>query len=380
MSTLIKDKQGWSTVKLSEVVEFLDHLRKPVTKSDRKEGSYPYYGANGQQGRIDGYIFDEPLVLLAEDGGNFGSRQKPVAYKIEGKTWVNNHAHVLRPKQMIDVNYLHRVLSFYDVMSYVNGATRLKLTKGNASRMPMLLPPLPIQKKIAAILERADQTHRKCQQALLLTDQFLQAAFLKMFGDPVKNPKEWEVRKFGDFIDFVTSGSRGWAKYYSDSGAKFIRVQNLTNHKLNLNDMAFVKPPASLEAERTRVQTNDVLISITGVVGLSAVVPQDISEAYVSQHVALTRLKDNLNPMFASFFISNRLGGQLQFKKFQYGQTKPGLNLNQIRDIRIFIPSLAEQEKFAAIVERVEAFHEKQCESEQELKTLFQSLMQKAFK
>jgi type I restriction enzyme S subunit len=260
------------------------------------------------------------------------------------------------------------------------GSTFRQIRRNNIENCPIPLPPLPVQKKIAAILDKADQARRKRQETLRLTDQFLQAAFLEMFGNPVTNPNGWEVRKFGDYVDLVTSGSRGWARYYADSGAKFIRVQNLTNHKLTLSDMAFVKPPDSSETERTRVQPNDVLISITGVVGLSAVVPQDIGEAYISQHVALARLKGNLNPMFASYFISNRLGGQLQFKKFQYGQTKPGLNLNQIRDLRIYVPSLAEQEKFAALVDRVEAFHERQRESEQELETLFQSLMQKAFK
>ena len=82
-------------VLLGDVCEFLDHKRKPVTEGLRISGPYPYYGANGQQGWIDDFLFDEPLVLLAEDGGHFGSETKPIAYKIQGKTWVNNHAHVL---------------------------------------------------------------------------------------------------------------------------------------------------------------------------------------------------------------------------------------------------------------------------------------------
>ena len=207
MISVEKKVSKWPDVQLGEAVEFLDHLRKPVTKSDRKEGPYPYYGANGQQGMIDGYIFDEPLVLLAEDGGNFDSQDKPVAYKIDGKTWVNNHAHVLRPKKMLDVDYLHRVLSFYNVMPYVNGATRLKLTKGNASRMPIPLPPLPVQKKIATILEKADQALRKRQEALRLTNQFLQSAFLDMFGDPVKNPKGWERTPLLEKVHMVGGGT-----------------------------------------------------------------------------------------------------------------------------------------------------------------------------
>src|ERR671912_484622 len=90
---------------LGELVEFLDSQRKPVTESDRKPGPYPYFGANGQQGTIDGFIFDEPLVLLAEDGGQFESPDRGIAYRISGKTWVNNHAHVLRPKPIVDLSY-----------------------------------------------------------------------------------------------------------------------------------------------------------------------------------------------------------------------------------------------------------------------------------
>jgi type I restriction enzyme, S subunit len=85
---------------LGEVVCFLDSKRKPVKESERRLGPYPYYGANGQQGTIDDYLFDEPLVLLAEDGGFFDQPDRGIAYRISGKTWVNNHAHVLRPKSI----------------------------------------------------------------------------------------------------------------------------------------------------------------------------------------------------------------------------------------------------------------------------------------
>jgi hypothetical protein len=82
---------------LGDVCDFLDHRRKPVAEGLRSSGPFPYYGANGQQGWIDDFLFDEPLVLLAEDGGHFGSKTKPIAYKIAGKTWVNNHTFLAMP-------------------------------------------------------------------------------------------------------------------------------------------------------------------------------------------------------------------------------------------------------------------------------------------
>ena len=121
--------------KLEEVCEILDSKRIPITASDRTKGPYPYYGANGIQDYVSDYIFDDELVLLAEDGGNFGSKEKPIAYRVSGKCWVNNHAHVLKPKQGLNVDYLCYSLMFYDVSGLVNGATRQKLTQ-----LPCSLP------------------------------------------------------------------------------------------------------------------------------------------------------------------------------------------------------------------------------------------------
>ena len=122
-------------VNVEDCCEILDSMRVPITASERKEGKYPYYGANGIQDYVDDYIFDDELVLLAEDGGNFGSRERPIAYRISGKCWVNNHAHVLKPKKGLDVDYLCYSLMFYKVEGIVNGATRKKLTQAAMRKM-----------------------------------------------------------------------------------------------------------------------------------------------------------------------------------------------------------------------------------------------------
>src|SRR5438477_447020 len=102
---------------LAPACEFLDHMRVPVnsTERDKRRGAYPYYGANGLQGQIDDFIFDEPLVLLAEDGGFFFDGERPVSYRVDGKCWVNNHAHVLRPLPDVDRDWLHWVIGFQDL-------------------------------------------------------------------------------------------------------------------------------------------------------------------------------------------------------------------------------------------------------------------------
>ena len=121
--------------KLEEVCEILDSRRVPITARDRKAGIYPYYGANGLQDYVAEYIFDDELVLLAEDGGNFGSKERPIAYRVSGKCWVNNHAHVLKAKPLVNVDYLCYALMFYDTEGLVNGATRQKLTQAAMRQM-----------------------------------------------------------------------------------------------------------------------------------------------------------------------------------------------------------------------------------------------------
>ncbi|MGE5391485.1 MAG: restriction endonuclease subunit S, partial [Deltaproteobacteria bacterium] len=142
----------FKNVKLEEVCEILDSQRVPITASDRESGIYPYYGANGIQDYVSDYIFDDELVLLAEDGGNFGSKTRPIAYRVSGKCWVNNHAHVLKAKAMLDIDYLCYSIMFYDVSKIVSGTTRAKLNQAAMRKIIIPLPPLETQKQIANIL------------------------------------------------------------------------------------------------------------------------------------------------------------------------------------------------------------------------------------
>ena len=136
---------------IEDCCEILDSMRVPITASKREIGEYPYYGANGIQDYVADYIFDDELVLLAEDGGNFGSKERPIAYRVSGKCWVNNHAHVLKPKVGLDIDYLCYSLMFYKVDGLINGATRKKLTQ--AAMRKMQIPFRSIKEQIHIVNE-----------------------------------------------------------------------------------------------------------------------------------------------------------------------------------------------------------------------------------
>ncbi|MCL4796458.1 MAG: restriction endonuclease subunit S [Bryobacteraceae bacterium] len=155
----------------------------------------------------------------------------------------------------------------------------------------------------------------------------------------------WRETTVGAEIDFLTSGSRGWADYYADEGEIFIRAQNLKHDRLDLTDVAFVKlPSGSAEGVRTRVQGGDVLITITGAnVTKTGLLDADIGPAYVSQHVALCRPSPSILPEFLYWYLLAESGGRRQLNKAAYGAGKPGLNLDNIREVTISLPEIDEQ-------------------------------------
>jgi type I restriction enzyme S subunit len=153
-------------------------------------------------------------------------------------------------------------------------------------------------------------------------------------------PEDWSVMQLGQLTDFVTSGSRGWAQFYSENGALFIRSQNVRDGRLCFDDLQHVSPPTGAEGYRTKVEHHDLLITITGnSVGNVALVEEWLGEAYISQHVGLIRLREPETGAYINRYLSPNSPGNLQISGSQSGQSKPGLNLQNLRDFRIALPS-----------------------------------------
>ncbi len=156
---------GWEKVELRFMVEFLDNRRIPIKKEYRAKisGDYPYYGASGIIDYVNDYIFNNELILLAEDGANILNRSTPVAFRISGKVWVNNHAHVLKPRLNTDIEFLSQYLEAIRYEAYNTGSAQPKLNRGVCENIPVLAPPLPEQRKIAEILQTWDEAIEKLE-------------------------------------------------------------------------------------------------------------------------------------------------------------------------------------------------------------------------
>lgn len=184
-----KDENGedfaeWKVKKLGEVCDCLDNFRKPINNAERQKmkGDIPYWGANNVMDFVNDYLFDETIVLLAEDGGNFDDyTEKPIANISYGKCWVNNHVHVLRGKEILKNEFLFYSIVHKNITGYVSGGTRAKLTKGEMLKIEINMPSLPEQTKISNFLSAIDNKINHCGKQIEKMEAWKKGLLQQMF-------------------------------------------------------------------------------------------------------------------------------------------------------------------------------------------------------
>ncbi|MCM1540726.1 MAG: restriction endonuclease subunit S [Blautia sp.] len=334
----------WPIATLEDVAEICDNQRKPVNGKERakrlegkkREELYPYYGATGQVGYIDEYIIDGEYVLLGEDGAPFLDALAKKAYLISGRSWVNNHAHILRAK--INSRFLCYYLNVFSYKDFVSGTTRLKLTQAAMKKIPVPCPSPEEQKNIVKRIKELFSKLDKSVETLKVTKVQLtvyRQAVLKEAFEEIE-----EKRPIRELALLVTSGSRGWAKYYSDHGARFIRITDLTRDRICLknDNIQYVDLPYTAEGKRSLLMKNDVLVSITADLGSIALVPNSVGEAYINQHIAMIRFKNTNQGTYMAWYLKSEWG-QKDLLRNKRGGGKLGLGLDDIRDTAVPVVS-----------------------------------------
>jgi type I restriction enzyme, S subunit len=353
-------------VELSSIVEFLDHKRKPITESERVTGPYPYYGANGIQDYVADWIFDEELILLAEDGGHFEDPDRGVAYKISGKSWVNNHAHVLRPTN-VDVDYLKHILRNMDLMPYVNGATRLKLTKANASRIKIPLPPLAEQKRIAELLDTADRILKQRESAIAKLDQLAQSVFVDMFQKHIKK------LKLKDTCSFISGGtpSKDEPKFWNGDVA-WISSADIEGDSVK-EVRHFVTESAINNSATNPILPNNILVVTR--TGVGKVVVTDRKFCF-SQDITGLVLKKEFMPEFIAASLRNK---QDEIVKQARGATIKGVTRDVIANVEIPAASFLEQQKFSERILQIDSLKKNYEIDRIKINVLLKSLQHQSF-
>jgi type I restriction enzyme S subunit len=382
---------------LGEVVEIYDSKRIPLSEEERldKKGIYPYCGANGIIDYIDDYIFDGEFILLAEDGGFFGKFEKS-AYLMTGKFWVNNHAHVLREKSGRSVNrFILAWLIFEDISKYISGSTRQKLNQSVMRNIPIPLPPLPEQQKIAEILETIDnaiektdkiiEKYKRIKQGLmqdLLTKSIDENGNIrdekthKFKDSPLgRIPEEWEVVRLGEVCDIKGGKRLPKGEELTDEGHPYIRLTDIEDVKIQINKVKFISENTRKKISKYTVSKDDVIISIAGTIGLVALIPEILDNANLTENAAkLTNFK-NINKFYLCYFLSSHLTKK-QINEMIGVVAQPKLALFRLATLYIPLPPLPEQKRIAEILSQIDQTIEKEQQYKEKLQKIKQGLMQ----
>lgn len=266
---------------------------------------------------------------------------------------------VIKPNPTI-INNRYLMYQLQSMRKFLESEARGVAQKGiylkQVGDLSVITPPLDEQYRVVDTLDHISGLIHIYQQQLTKLDELIKARFVEMFGDPKLNPYRFPCNSLSTYITFLTSGSRGWSQYFTDSGEYFITIKNVKNCKITLQDVQYVAPPDNAEAKRTKVQKNDLLISITADLGRTGVVTEEIANhgAYINQHLTCIRLKDEqVNPLYVAYYMESDAGKE-QFTAKNQSAVKAGLNFNAINSLKLMAPPLSLQNQFADFVAEVD--------------------------
>jgi len=367
-------REGWKYKKLGEVCEVLDSLRKPVTKKDRVTGIYPYYGASGIQDYVDSYIFDGRYLLVGEDGAKWGASDKS-AYIIEGKSWVNNHAHILTISDDNCDTFIEYYLTFKDLSQYVTGAIVPKLTQKSLVSIPIPIPPLSEQQSIVAELDKINELISLKKAQLSDLDALAQSIFYDMFGDPIENEKGWEVKRIGD-IGTVERGAGISKKDFVDEGLPCIHYGQLHTILGPTTKHHYSSIPESLLPKYKMAHTGDLIMAITS---------EDVegsckSTAWLGNYDIVVGsdaaiLHHEQNGTFLSYYTMTKAFFN-EKSKYAKGFKVTHISTKEIESIPLPLPPLPLQQEFAKRIELIEQQKAQISSTIKDLETLLASRMQ----
>lgn len=376
---------------LGEVCDVLDKLRKPITKRDRQAGPYPYYGASGVLDHVSDFIFDEPLILIGEDGAKWEAGENS-AFPVVGKVWVNNHAHVIRPhRDTVLDNWIIYYLNGEDLLPYVSGLTVPKLNQKALRSIPIPLPPLSEQRRIVSVLDAAfaglatatANTQKNLQNAREFFESVLDHAVSNHGGQP------FDTEPIADIVDDIYDRRGVTPKKlgsdFTDSGHRVISAKSIRHRAINMkqSDVRFVDDETYGKWMSTTLVPGDVLLTSEAPLG---------EPAYIHEHLdwcigqRLFCLRTNPLRMIGRFLFwaIQSEGVRRELFRRATGATAQGIRQKLLREVPIPVPPLSKQKEIVHELDEIKLLVAKTLERQERklaaLSELKQSILHRAFR
>lgn len=351
---------------------------KTISTKDLLESGYPVYGANGKIGFYNSYTHEHPTVLITCRGATCGSINIS-----DPKSYVNGNAMALdNLSEEVDLYYLKYYLEYRKLDDVISGSAQPQITGKGLSKVKIPLPPLDQQKKIAAILDAADAYKQKTKALIEKYDELTQSLFLDMFGDPVTNPKGWEIKSFEEMVSDdcpLTYGIVQPGDEVSD-GVPCVRPVDLTQQYVSVDNLKRIDLSISQKFKRTLLKGGEILLSVRGSVGVISIADSSLANSNVTRGIVPIWFDKNVSSKLFFYYLYKSLPIQRKLSELAKGATLIQLNLKDLRELNLIKPPLDLQNQFA---ERVQAIESQKAQAQASLaqaEDLFNSLLQRAFK
>ena len=375
----------WEERKLGGVVKFLDGKRKPIKESDRAnmQGEYPYYGASGIIDYVNDFIFDEDIILLSEDGENIVSRNLPLVFKVAGKSWVNNHAHVLKPQKLHKLDFLVQYMENLSYVRYNSGGAQPKLNQAVCKTIPLILPIPKEQQKIASCLSSLDSLIEAQNKKVSALKQHKKGLMQQLFpAEGEREPKlrfkafsgAWVEKKLGDVGSFKSGVGFTEFEQGGKLGVPFFKVSDMnleSNQKVMTLANNYVSDEQIARLNYKPINKKSVIFAKVG----AAVFLE-------RKRVADSFLIDNnmmaFTPITHIDFIRQWFD-TVKLSKYAQVGALPSYNASDLKIIKIKLPKPKEQQKIANTLSTLDNLIEAQNQKIAQLKQHKKALMQQMF-
>lgn len=337
---------------LEKCCQVLDNKRKPITKSAREAGEYPYYGANGIQDYVADYIFDGTFVLVGEDGSVMTANGNPVVNWAEGKIWVNNHAHIIAESDGVMLRYLYHYLQIVDVKPLIHGNIP-KLTGGDFKALKIPVPPIEIQGEIVRILDNFTELTAEFTAELTaeLTARRKQYEF---YRNAILAEKQDYTTTLGEVCDFVRGPFGGSLKkeIFKKSGYAVYEQQHAIYGDFTFR--YYVDEEKYLSMQRFAVNAGDMIMSCSGTMGKIAIIPEDAPKGIINQALLKLTAKDGVHSKYLKYCFENTIAAQMNAAA-RGGAIKNVASVSELKKIKINLPPFDEQKHIVELLDRFDA-------------------------